>query len=278
MLDLYRSEGKGDAVLAATKINKLHPGFWGKELLKSFIYVMEEKSIDAEYYDTSMLSQLLWKFSQCSLTWNGREYASEIKALTLYAFAHFIVPIDDHPPVISQVKDNTVKEAIFSKLSALCNNPANTGDVRGAYLLLTMYAVLNLDMPFKSRMDQIRDFFFFHLQPKQNEKVKENLLHVLFLLAVSDPNRYGRLDEGQAIVKHAQCVLLVSCPYISESLTVVWSQLVQALIDAYRSKKLKDFDLTWMKKEAQALITPSDPNIPRCQPSALPILRQLLDL
>jgi hypothetical protein len=176
------------------------------------------------------------------------------------------------------MSDNAMKEAVFGKLSALCNNPGNPGNVRGAFLLLTMYSVLNLNMPFRSRMDQIRDFFFFHIQPRQNEAVKKNLLHILFLLSVSDPNRYGRFDEGQAIVKHAQCVLLISCPYIGESLTDDWSQHMQGLIDAYQSKKLKDFDQAWMKKEAQQLLNgPRDENGPRCHPSAHPILRQVIN-
>jgi hypothetical protein len=108
--------------------------------------------------------------------------------------------------------------------------------------------------------------------------VKENLLHLLSLLAKSDPARYGNPEEGKAIVKHAQCVLLVSCPYLSESLSSIWKQHMQSLIDAYRSKKLKDFDLDWMKKEARSLLTPSNPDAPRCQPSAVPMLQLIVGL
>jgi hypothetical protein len=53
---------------------------------------------------------------------------------------------------------------------------------------------------------------------------------------------------------------------------------MQSLIDAYRSKKQTVFDVAWMKKEAQALITPSKPDAPRCHPSNHPILQQIVNL
>jgi hypothetical protein len=258
------------------EIERLHPEYTCLDMIQDLLYVIRNTPdvLKADHFGF-----ILSAVHGCSLTNNSRvPDLDTISTLALYAFAHYIVPIDGHPSVISQVKDKTTTEGIFSILSALCNNPANTGDVRGAFLLLAMYAVLELNMPFKSRMDQIRDFFFFHLQPKQNEKVKENLLHLLSLLAESDPRRYGNPEEGKAIVKHAQCVLLVSCPYLGESLTSIWEQHTRSLVNAYRSKKLKDFDLVWMKKEAQALITPSNPKAPRCQPSALPVLQQIVAL
>jgi hypothetical protein len=99
------------------------------------------------------------------------------------------------------------------------------------------------------------------------------------LLAVSDPNCYDCFDEGQGIVKHAQCVLLVSCPYISELLTTDWSQHMSGLIDLQRSGELKAIDLPWVKKEAQNLLDgPTEANIPRCHSLAHPILRQILEL
>jgi hypothetical protein len=147
-----------DAELATIKINKLYAVFFGKEFLNKIIYVMEGKCTDTEYYDASMLLQLQWKFTQCSLTWNGQKYGNEIKALALYGFVHFVLPIKGRPLLLSQTTDPTIKKELFSKFASLSNNPANTDDVRGAYLLLTMYSVLNLDMPFKSRMDKIRDF------------------------------------------------------------------------------------------------------------------------
>ncbi|MDR0445411.1 MAG: hypothetical protein LBG98_04010 [Puniceicoccales bacterium] len=271
--DLYYGECRQNSNWTNTKLKSLHPEYTHLAMIQDLLHVIKHTpDVPKAGHFGFILASVRGK----SLIAKRIPDSDTISTLALYAFAHFIVPVDGHPSVVSQVTDRTIQEGIFSVLSALCNNPANTGDVRGAFLLLAMYSVLELHMPFKSRMDQMRDFFFFHIQPKQNERVKENLLHLFFLLAESDPTRYGNPEEGKAIVKHAQSVLLVSCPYISESLTLIWSQHMQSLVDAYRSKKLKDFDITWMKKEAQALITPSDPDAPRCHPSAHSVLRSRL--
>jgi hypothetical protein len=272
---LYYGECRRHSEWTDTKMQALHPEHTRLAKIQDLLYVIKNTP---DVPKAGHFGFILAAVRGLSLVAHKVPDSDTIKVLALYAFAHYIVPVDGHPSVVSQVEDNTTKEGIFSILSALCNNPGNPGDIRGAFLLLAMYSVLELHMPFRSRMDQIRDFFFFHLQPKQNERVKENLLHLLFRLAKSDPARYGNLEEGKAIVKYAQCVLLVSCPYISEALTAIWKQHMQSLLDAYRSKELKDFDLAWIKKEAQALITPSNPDAPRCQPSAIPILQQIVKL
>jgi hypothetical protein len=249
--NLYYGECRRNSNWTNTKLKDLHPEYTHLAMTQDLLYIIRNTP---DVLKAGHFGFILASVRGKSLIASRVSDSDTIKVLALYAFAHYIVPVDGHPSVISQVKDNTTQEGIFSILSALCNNPANPGDIRGAYLLLAMYSILELHMPFKSRMDQMRDFFFFHLQPKQNERVKENLLHLFFLLAKSDPPRYGNLEEGKAIVKYAQCVLLTSCPYIDESLTLIWKQHMQSLVDAYRSGELKDFDLAWMKKEAQALI------------------------
>jgi hypothetical protein len=216
-----------------------------------------------------------------SLTNNSRvPDLDTIKVLALYAFAHYIVPVDGRPSVVSQVKDKTTQEGIFSILSALCNNPANPGDIRGAFLLLAMYSVLELHMPALSRMKQLQDFFFYHMQVKsQNEKIKEKLLCIYTLIAKSDPNRYGDPKDGKIIVEYAQSALMVSCPYISEELTQIWGQYMQNLIDLQKSGQLEvSLKRDFVIREAQALIAPSNPDVPRCQPSAIPILQQIVGL
>jgi hypothetical protein len=273
--NMYYEECRRDSHWTDMRMESLHPEYACLAMIRDLLYVIKNTPDVTQAGHSGFILASVHGMSLIA----GRVPDSDtVKLLALYAYAHFIVPVGGRPSVVSQMTDNATKESIFSGLSALCNNPGNPGDIRGAFLLLAMYSVLELKMPFKSRMDQIRDFFFFHIQPKQNEKVKENLLRLLSLLAESDPTRYGNPEEGKAIVKHAQCVLLVSCPYIGESLTPIWQQCVQSLIDAYRTKKLKDFDRAWMKKEARALITPSNPDAPRCQPSALPVLQQIVRL
>jgi hypothetical protein len=259
------------------EMNKRHPEYAELERIKDFIYVLETMRDDPELFNLSFVSDAVQRFATISV--RGPNF-DEIKALSLYAFAHFLLPIGGRPSLISQLTDPKDKKWIFSLLQAFCNHPANTPDIRGAFLLLAMYSVLNLDMPASSRMEQFRDFFFRHMQVKShNEKIKEKLLRIYALIAKSDPNRYGDPKDGKIIVEYAQSALMVSCPYISEELTQIWGQYMQTLIDLQKSGQLKvSLKRDFVIREAQALITPSDPNIPRCQPSAIPVLQQIVKL
>jgi hypothetical protein len=274
--NLYYEECRRSSNWTNMKIKDLHPEYTHLAMIQDLLYVIRNtQDVPQAGHFEFILDSVHGK----ALIAGRVPDFDTIKVLALYAYAHFIVPVDGHPALISQVEDNTMKEGIFSGLSALCNHPANTGDIRGAFLLLAMYSVLELHMPFKSRMKQLQDFFFYHIQiPSQSDVTKERIFKIYALIAESDPKRYGSPEEGKTIIEYAQSALLVSCPYISEALTSIWSQHMQSLLDAYRSGELKDFDLAWMKKEAQALIAPSNPDAPRCQPSALPVLQQIVRL
>jgi hypothetical protein len=143
-----------------------------------------------------------------------------------------------------------------------------------------MYWGLNLAMPARSRLEQFEDFFFRHVQPRcPSEKVKEKILRIYALTAKSDPNRYGNPEEGKVIVENAQMALMVSCPYISDELTQAWGRHMQGLIDLQKSGQLKvSLKREMITKEARELIKPSNPDIPRCLPSAIPVLEQIARL
>jgi hypothetical protein len=67
-----------------------------------------------------------------------------------------------------------------------------------------MYSVLNLDLPALSRMNQLHDFFFYHIQmPTQSDETKKQILQIYYLIAKSDPSRYGNPKDGQTIVQYA---------------------------------------------------------------------------
>jgi hypothetical protein len=273
--NLYYGECRRDFEWTDMKIKGLRPEYTRLAMMQDLLYIIRNTQDALDHFEF-ILSAVHGK----ALIASRVPDSDTIRALALYAFAHFIVPIDGHPSVVSQVKDKTTEEGIFSLLSALCNNPANTGDIRGAFLLLAMYSVLELNMPSKSRMEQLRDFFFSHMQIKSsNEKIKEKILCLYALIAKSDPHRYGNPQDGKIIVEYAQSALMVSCPYISEELTQIWGQHMQTLIDMQKSGQLEvSLKREFVTREAQALIRPSDPNIPHCHPSALPVLRQIVEL
>jgi hypothetical protein len=276
-LSIYSDECRQDSDWSRQKITRIYPSYTGFERIQDIIYVIEEKQGNPELGNILFIVKAVFG---CATISTRVPSFDEIKALSLYAFAHFLLPIGGKPSLISQLTDPKDKKWFFSLLQALCDHPANTPDIRGAFLLLAMYSVLNLDMPALSRMEQLRDFFFRHMQVKShNEKIKEKLLRIYALIAKSDPNRYGDPKDGKIIVEYAQSALMVSCPYISEELTQIWKQYMQTLIDLKKSGQLKvSLKRDFVIREAQALITPSDPHIPHCQPSALPILQQIVKL
>jgi len=273
---LYYGECRRDFEWTAMKMKERYPDYTYLERIQDLVHVVKNVPEAAE---ADHIGFVLAAITGSAFIAPRVPDSDTIRALALYAFAHFIVPVGGRPSLVSRVTDPELKEAIFHELSLFCNNPGSTPDIRGAYILLAMYAVLNLDMPLLSRMEQLQDFFFRHMQPgTQRENIKEKLLKIYLLIARSDPVRYGNLQIGKGTVECAQRALMVSCPYISEELTETWKEYMQSLIDAHKAGQLEISDLDWMKKEAQELITPSNPDAPRCHPSAHPVLRQLVEL
>jgi hypothetical protein len=248
----------------------------GFDRIQDYLFILENHFDNPALCDLGLMIQVVF---ECAVISVRIPDFDATKMLVVYAFAHFLLPIDGKPSIISRDIDVKLKNRIFELLGALCEHPANTPDVRGAYFLLAIYSLLHLKMSNFLRAKQVNEFFFTHMQVKsQNEKIKDKLLSVFSLIGRSDPDRYEDPKDNHVIVRQSQKALVVSCPYISDDLTVIWAQHMAFLIEMWRARRIKAFDLPWMKSEAQDLLPPGKPNIQPCRQSAYPTLRQILNL
>lgn len=194
----------------------------------------------------------------------------EIKALVIYAMAYFIFPLHGKPSLLSKLSSSQ-KSTLFSNIDDFTNSRALTGDVRGAFLLFSMYSVLHFDMPSISRMTILKGFFFSHIQVQsQSDQFKIRILHIYFLIAQSDPSRYGELNEGNIIVEYCQTALLVACPYINLPVINIWLELMEHLVQTLQTTTFAPSHLEFLKTEAENLLKDQ-----RCNSITFPVLEKV---
>lgn len=195
----------------------------------------------------------------------------EIKALVIYAIAHFIFPLHGKPSLLSKLSYSQ-KSTLYSNLEEFTNSRSLTGDVRGAFLLFSMYSVLHLDIPSISRMTILRGFFFSHIQAEsQSDQFKIRVLRIYSLIAESDPSRYGEPHEGIIVVEYCQSSLLVSCPSITLPVTKIWVELMEHLLQ--NIQPLSPSHLEFLKTEAENLLKDK-----RCHSITFSILEHVRNL